>query len=72
ALRTERIVRRDGLSRRQALSRMSAQWPEARKAALADVVIANAGSRKKFLTAVREYYEAMALIAAAGGGRRPR
>ncbi|MDE1975712.1 MAG: dephospho-CoA kinase [Elusimicrobia bacterium] len=72
ALRIERIVRRDGLSRRQALSRMSAQWPEARKAALADVVIANAGNRKRFLAAVQEYYKAMALIASAGGGRRPR
>ncbi len=72
SLRAERIMRRDGLSRRQAQSRMSAQWPETRKAALADVVIVNTGSRKRFLTAVREHYKAMALIAAAGGWRRSR
>ncbi|HVC08337.1 MAG TPA: dephospho-CoA kinase [Elusimicrobiota bacterium] len=64
ALRADRVMRRDGLSRVQALRRMSAQWPEDRKAALADVVIANAGSREKFLAAVREYHKALTLIAA--------
>ncbi len=64
ALRARRARRRDGLSLREIGRRMEAQWPEARKAALADVVISNAGGRGRFLRSIREYQKAFALMSA--------
>ncbi len=43
-LRVERVMKRDGISRRAARARMRHQMEEARKAALADFVIYNDGS----------------------------
>ncbi len=48
-----RLLGRDGLSEADALARISAQWPLERKRALADVVIANDGSRDDLQAAVR-------------------
>lgn len=70
ARRLARVTRRDGLSRAEALRRARAQWPEARKARKADVVIFNAGSRAALRRAAGEYQRAFALIAAGLGGSR--
>ncbi|MFT3739136.1 MAG: dephospho-CoA kinase [Breznakibacter sp.] len=39
ALRIERVMRRDGLSEKQILSRMANQWPEEKKIGMSHVVI---------------------------------
>lgn len=41
-----RLVARDGATQAQAAARIDAQWPTARKAALADIVIDNSGGRE--------------------------
>ncbi len=51
-----------GLSRSEALRRMAAQLPDAVKAARADVVAPNAGSKKEFQRRVREYHKAFTLM----------
>ena len=48
-----RLMARDGLSADTAHQRLAAQWPLARKRALADVVISNDGGREQLLTEVR-------------------
>jgi dephospho-CoA kinase len=49
ARQLERLQRRDGLVGDDARQRLAAQWPLARKRALADVVIANDGDREQLL-----------------------
>ncbi|MBI3296758.1 MAG: dephospho-CoA kinase [Elusimicrobia bacterium] len=68
--RLSRVVRRDGLSRAEARRRARAQWPEARKARRADVILFNAGSRAALRRAAGQYQRAFALIAAGLGGSR--
>ena len=60
--RISRLRRFRGLSRSEALSRMGAQWPDARKRPLADVVVENRGSKSQFLRTIRSYGRAMAVI----------
>ena len=43
--RIKRLKQRNGLTREQALSRIRAQWPDEKRAALADYVIDNSGTR---------------------------
>lgn len=40
-LRIQRVMARDGVSRKAVLARMAQQWPEARKVAMADYIIYN-------------------------------
>ena len=69
-LRTRRVMRRDGVSRRQVLLRMRAQMPMAPKERMADVVIQNRGSLRALGRAVSEYQKAFDLIAAGMEWRR--
>lgn len=69
ARRLARVARRDRSSRADAARRDRAQWPEARKASLSDVVIRNDGPRTALRRRVAEYQRAFALIAASLGGR---
>lgn len=62
AARLRRVIARDGLSRAEVFGRMAAQMPEARKRALADVVIANDKSPKDLSRTVRAYYKALELM----------
>jgi len=48
----QRLISRDGLSRSEALVRLDAQWPLARKRPLADVVIDNRGDGSQLADAV--------------------
>ena len=57
-----RVRRRDGLSPAAILRRLASQMPLSRKAALADVVIRNEGSRKQLRSRVREYALAFRLM----------
>lgn len=67
-----RVRARDGLRPSEALRRMSAQWPSARKEAAADVVWRNAGRRLDFVKLVRQYYRAWELIASSAQNRAAR
>ncbi len=49
AEQVRRLIERDGLSEAAARQRLAAQWPLARKQALADRLIANDGSREELL-----------------------
>ncbi|MBI4676810.1 MAG: dephospho-CoA kinase [Elusimicrobia bacterium] len=51
-----------GMTKAQARERMAAQLPDAVKAALADVVVRNTGTRKDFERLITEYYKAFELI----------
>jgi dephospho-CoA kinase len=53
--RTQRAKRRDGLSEEEIARRVAAQWPQEKKAAMADAVIDNSGS----LDATRRQVEAI-------------
>lgn len=53
--------------RRGDARRARAQWPPAKKAALADVVIKNDGSLADLRRAVKQHQDAFVLIASAGG-----
>ncbi len=53
ATQLERLHERDGLSAAAAAERLAAQWPLERKRELADVVIANDGSREELLAGLR-------------------
>lgn len=61
--RISRVRRRDGLKNSQILKRMRAQMPDVEKRRLADVVIRNDGSLKDLARKVREYQNALQLIA---------
>ncbi len=54
-----RLMRRDGLSREEALARIASQMPLSEKAALADEVIGNAGDPKRLEERVLSLYEAV-------------
>lgn len=71
AERLRRVVRRDGASRAAVARRMRAQWPERRRAALADVILPNAGSLRELQRAAREHYRAFRLLAAGAQARKP-
>ncbi len=49
----QRLMGRDGLTEAEACSRIAAQWPMARKRALADVVIDNGGGGEDLILQVR-------------------
>ncbi|HVE12673.1 MAG TPA: dephospho-CoA kinase, partial [Elusimicrobiota bacterium] len=59
-----RVMSRDGLPRAEALRRLRAQWPMARKERLADVVIPNTGTLAQLRRAVSSYQRAFALLSA--------
>ena len=56
ATQLERLVERDGLSRAQALKRLSAQMPPSAKRAYADIVIDNRGDLGRTRAQVEECY----------------
>lgn len=60
--RLRRLARRDRLPAAQLRRRMAAQMPAAEKAARADVVLRNDGTRRELLDQVREYHRAFELI----------
>ena len=62
-LQLRRLMRRDGFSRCEALARVRAQLPTARKERKADVVVPNARGRGELRRRVREYQKAFELIA---------
>jgi dephospho-CoA kinase len=45
-LRIRRVMERDHLTREEVIRRMASQWPEERKAAMADFVIVNDGIKQ--------------------------
>lgn len=61
SLRLRRVVRR-GTPAAEARRRMAAQLSEAARAARADVVIPNGGSKKDFAQRVARYHEALMLL----------
>jgi dephospho-CoA kinase len=65
ALRVARICQRDGLTERQARERLAAQWPQERKAALADHVIDNSGTLEETRRQVEQVWR---LISEGGPG----
>jgi dephospho-CoA kinase len=44
---TKRVMERDGLSAAQVRGRLAAQWPQEKKAAAADIVLDNDGTKKE-------------------------
>ena len=62
AVRRKRVAHRDGLTEAQVAARMKVQLASSARAARADVVISSAGSKKDFLTSLRSYYRAIALL----------
>ncbi len=60
--RLRRAARRDGTSRREVRRRMAAQWTDRAKAARADVVVENAGTKAEFRKRIREYGLALKLL----------
>lgn len=67
ARRRMRVLRRDGLSSIEFSMRAAAQLSPRLRAARADVVLANDGSRGELRRKVREYQKAFELISSAGG-----
>lgn len=65
--RIARVRRRDRMSRNAVMRRMRAQMPESEKKKLADIVLLNDGNLKTLRRCVREYQNALHLIA---GGKR--
>jgi len=61
--RIMRVRRRDGLGRGAVLRRMRAQMPEREKRRLADVRLSNDGSLRELDRRVRDYQQALRLIA---------
>jgi len=61
-LRLRRVARRDGAKAADVRRRMAAQLPDAKRAALADVVWRNDGTKADFARRVREYYRALDLL----------
>lgn len=57
AEQVRRLIARNGLSRREALQRLSSQWPIARKRRLADVVLNNSGSRTELQRQVNYFLQ---------------
>lgn len=70
AVRLSRAARRDRAARADVARRDRAQWPQARKESLSDVVIPNGGSRAALRRAVAEYQRAFELIAQGRGGSK--
>lgn len=56
AERVRRVAARSGLSEEEVRARDAAQWPQERKAALADFVIENAGSEEELAGRVAEVW----------------
>jgi len=69
--RLRRVMRRDGLRRADALRRETAQMPQAEKERLADIVVANTGTRRGLEKTVRGYQKAFDLIARSPQRRKP-
>lgn len=62
ALRRRRVRRRDGLNPEEFARRAVVQMDQGRRAALADIVIANDGLKENLRRKAREYYKAFELI----------
>jgi dephospho-CoA kinase len=62
-LQIERAMRRDGMSREEALARLSRQMPLAEKRKFADYVLDTSGPKSETLEKTRELYESLRRIA---------
>jgi len=62
SLQLKRIVARDGLTPREARRRINAQWPLARKRALADVALDNDQQPEQLHKNIQMYHEGLALL----------
>ena len=60
--RIDRIMKRDGVSREQALSRIRTQMPEEEKLRLADFVLENNSSEEELFHQIDSLYEAFKKI----------
>lgn len=67
-LRMRRVMRRDQVPAAAVRLRMRAQWPQAVKERLADVVVFNRGGRRSLGRSIREYQRAFRLLSASPGG----
>lgn len=56
-IRIARLIERDQVSPRSARKLIAAQWPDEKKAACADFVIDNNGSRSELMEAVDRFYQ---------------
>ena len=56
-LRTERVMKRGGLTRDEFLKRVELQWPDEDKVHMADFVIHNNGSKEDLLHESRNIYK---------------
>jgi dephospho-CoA kinase len=61
-LQRERLMRRDGLSERQACARIAAQMPQAEKVARADYVVDNSGSPAATAEQVRQLFRKLGAL----------
>jgi len=57
-----RVIRRDGMSAAEVRRRMSAQWPTARKKALADFTISNDGTLAQLRAGVKSLHAVLTLF----------
>ena len=62
-LQIERAMRRDGMSREEALARLSRQMPLAEKRKFADYILDTSGPKSETLSKTRELYESLRRIA---------
>lgn len=62
SVRLARVAKRDAATRAQALARAKAQLTDARREALADVVVRNDGGRRAFVEKISEYGDAFRLL----------
>ncbi|MDE2489904.1 MAG: dephospho-CoA kinase, partial [Elusimicrobia bacterium] len=62
AVRARRVARRDGLPAAEVRRRMSAQWPDARKRALADYALFNDSTRNALRAGVRRLHAGLSLL----------
>lgn len=62
AEQARRVARRDGLSAAEARRRVAAQWPMARKRALADYTLDNGGARAALRARVRALHAGLSLL----------
>lgn len=68
-VRLERIMRRDGLSREQAVARIQAQMSEAERIARADYVIDNSGTLEQLQEQVKKVWNRLLSAESDSGGR---
>jgi dephospho-CoA kinase len=62
-LQIERAMRRDGMSREDAVARLSRQMPLAEKRKFADYIVDTSGPKSETISKTRELYESLRRIA---------